>query len=330
LNKLTIYILLFVTHLCYILPATLLAQDTARIAFFTSSNSPDKQRMLLAGSTLAGTYAAFTIGLNKVWYSNYPKSAFHLFNDVGEWRQIDKYGHLYSAYFQSDAGYQMARWTGMNEGNSTLVGLGMGMLFQTTIEVLDGFSSQWGFSMWDMGFNVLGTAAFVTQQHYWKRQRLRIKFSTFPYPYNKLNYSVGNPPVTLNERASQLYGNSFAARIFKDYNANTFWLSINIHDFTGPMQGLPPWLNIAVGIGANNLYGGYSNEWTQNGISYSIPGDLFPRYNQYFLGLDIDWSKIKTDYAFLNALFKLFNFFKLPTPAVELTSLGQWKWHLIY
>src|SRR5690242_7933555 len=32
------------------------------------------------------------------WYQSYPQSRFHFFNDVDEWNQMDKAGHLMTAY----------------------------------------------------------------------------------------------------------------------------------------------------------------------------------------------------------------------------------------
>ena len=55
---------------------------------------------LVAGGTTA-LYAGALVGLNYLWYEGYPRSGFHSFNDMGEWNQMDKLGHLQTAYFES-------------------------------------------------------------------------------------------------------------------------------------------------------------------------------------------------------------------------------------
>jgi hypothetical protein len=37
------------------------------------------------------------IGLNQLWYSDYPKSEFHFINDNADWLQMDKGGSFYSS-----------------------------------------------------------------------------------------------------------------------------------------------------------------------------------------------------------------------------------------
>ena len=43
-------------------------------------------------------FGAALIGLNQLWYKDYPKSNFHFINDNNQWLQMDKVGHFYSTY----------------------------------------------------------------------------------------------------------------------------------------------------------------------------------------------------------------------------------------
>ena len=45
------------------------------------------------------------------------------------------------------------------------------------IEVMDGFSTHWGFSKGDMLANIIGTGLFAAQQKWWGEQRMSLKFS---------------------------------------------------------------------------------------------------------------------------------------------------------
>jgi len=89
---------------------------------------------------------------------------------------------------------------------------------------------------------------------------------------------------------------------------------------------IPPWLNIAIGYGAGGMYGEFENIKNYNGVE--IPAAK--RYRQYFLSLDIDWTKIKTDSRILQIILNAVTFIKLPFPAIEFNSLGEVKYHWIY
>ena len=45
-------------------------------------------------------------------------------------------------------------------------------------------------------------------------------------------------------------GSSLSEEIFKDYNGQTYWLSVNLHSFFKSSK-LPKWLNLAAGYGAD-------------------------------------------------------------------------------
>jgi hypothetical protein len=57
-----------------------------------------KKRLHLVTSLQGLGYGASMVGLNKIWYAGYPKSSFHYYNDAGEWLDMDKVGHVYTAY----------------------------------------------------------------------------------------------------------------------------------------------------------------------------------------------------------------------------------------
>jgi len=74
------------------------------------------------------------------------------------------------------------------------------------------------------------------------------------------------------------------------------------------------------------MFGEFSNLSSYRGVS--IPPT--ERYRQYFLSLDIDWSKIPTKSKFMKAVFEGLNFIKIPFPTLEYNSLGQFKGHWLY
>src|SRR5690606_24715561 len=153
------------------------------------------------------------------WYKQFPRTHFHFFDDHREWHGMDKTGHLYTASFESIWAYEIARWTGIREKPAIWTGAALGMLFQTTVEVLDGFSSKWGFSLSDASFNVLGSGAFVVQQKAWGEQRIVFKVSSTPitYPALTIPSQNGNANTTLRDRTEDLFGTHYAERFLKDY-----------------------------------------------------------------------------------------------------------------
>jgi len=147
-------------------------EKSAFNSFFTPAEEYNSKRFKTALGIGSATYAGFASGLYFAWYRQYPQESFHLFNDWNEWGNMDKMGHVYSSYFQAFLTYKGAKWTGLSENNSIWTGIICGTLFQGTIEVLDGFSSNWGFSIPDISANTLGITAFVLQQKQWGEQRI--------------------------------------------------------------------------------------------------------------------------------------------------------------
>lgn len=304
-----------------------------QLHFFEPSPLFNQKRFNLGLAGTASIFTGFGIGLSRVWYNQYEQEAFHLFNDWGEWQNMDKAGHVYTAYIQSHWWYKGSRWTGTSENKSILVGAIAGTVFQATVEVLDGFSSKWGFSLGDIGANSLGVATFAIQQKYWGEQRIQLKMSTFvkSYPDLIVNSLDGNQQISLNDRAKDLYGQKFTTSWLKDYNAQTIWASFNIHSFLRKGNKWPQWLNIAAGYSGENMYGGNDNTWTIEGSKFDldITNPEFRRYKQVFIALDLDLNRIKVKNHFVKTVFSFLNVFKLPSPALEINTRGEVIFHLI-
>lgn len=299
--------------------------------FFVPSDTLHAKRFNLALGFAATTYAGFSIGLYNVWYKKFDQGPFKLFNDWGEWEHMDKGGHIHSAYFQGVLCYKGARWAGMSDNKSILTGLVAGMLFQSTIEIMDGFSTKWGFSLPDISANIVGTTIFATQQYYWNDQKISIKVSSIPirYPDDKIVSDDGTMSSSLSIRARSLYGDSYLERFLKDYNAQTYWASFNVHSFLPKDNKWPKWLNVSLGYGAENMFGGYDNQWTENGVTFVADPILYPRKRQFFIGFDLDFPKLKPHNPFLKTICSVINIFKVPSPALEINTEGQIKFHIL-
>ncbi len=246
------------------------------------------------------------IALDQLWYSDFERSNFQITNDSDEWLQMDKMGHIYSSYHIGRVGANLLQWSGVSKKDQLLYGATLGLTFLTAVEVLDGFSAEWGFSWSDMASNVIGTGLYVGQELIWDEQRITLKFSYNSSPYAELN------PEKL--------GDGFYEELLKDYNGQTYWLSANVNSFV-KSNSIPNWLNIAFGYGADGVLTGRGNNLD------------FPNQNrrrQYYLSLDVDFTKIRTKSRVLKTIFDVINVIKVPAPTFEVNSEGRVKWHYIY
>lgn len=278
----------------------------------------NKKRIhLVAAANIVG-YSAVLVGLNAAWYSQYPKSSFHFFNDNAEWLQVDKAGHAYGAYIESRTSNELWRWSGLPRKQRIWISGLSGIAYETIIETLDGFSSEYGWSWGDFSANIAGSTLFTAQELAWDDQRIKLKFS-----FHKKNYGEAD----LTARANHIFGKSETERFIKDYNALTNWASVDIASFL-PQSKLPPWIAIAFGYGAEGMFGARSNvALDKNGIVTFNRSDI-QRYRQWYISPDIDLSKIKTNKKGLRVLFTMLSAFKFPLPGLEF-SRGNVKGHWV-
>lgn len=280
------------------------------------TGSTSMRKAVLASAQL-GLWAGSFYALNKAWYANYPRAPFHFYNDWLEWQQMDKAGHMWSAYSISEHTSNIWKWAGTDAKNAIWIGGISAVAYLSIVEVLDGYSDKWGFSPPDMAANVIGAGAYIAQELAWSSQRIRIKMSYHPVQYG-----------AYQERANNLFGNGTVEKILKDYNGQTYWVSANINSFL-PTSGWPSWLNVAVGYGAENMLGGYENRWTgPNNAPFTAYER--PRLKRFHLSLDMDLTKLKTKNKVLATLFSMINVLKIPAPSIEINTAGNIRFHPLF
>ena len=270
-----------------------------------SLNVPRRNAVIISESSLA---AISLVGLNQLWYADYPQSNFHTINDSGEWLQMDKFGHVFSSYQVGRVGADLLAWSGVSERDQLIYGSTLGFAYLGVVEVFDGFSEEWGFSWTDILANAAGTSLYVGQQLLWKEQRITLKYS-----FHQTHYAVQNPDKL---------GDGWTEEFLKDYNGQTYWLSVNLHSFFKESE-VPKWLNVAFGYGAEGMLTG-ENESVNNNL---ITQD---RRRQFYFSLDVDLSRIQTKSHFLKTIFSIFNVLKVPFPTVEFTEKNGFRFHGIY
>ncbi len=269
----------------------------------------NKQRFNAVIITETVLATASLTALQTVWYSDYEQSKFHFVDDNAHWLQVDKAGHAFSAYHLAAFGTDLMRWAGGTVRQQERYGSTLGLAYLTAIEVMDGFSAEWGASWGDIAANTGGWALFFAQQRLWKEQRIIPKFSWHQTGFAALR------PATL--------GQSTAEQILKDYNGQTYWLSINLHAFARSKH-IPKWLNFAVGYGGTNMIA--ATQSAQNDLGFGS----FRQERQFYLAFDVDLTKIPTKNTALKTLFSLFNTLKVPAPTLRFSEGNRPKFYPLY
>ncbi len=277
------------------------------------NDSSEVNKKLLTAGIVGGSaaYLGATVFLFHSIYEDDNFEPFHFYNDRLSFLQVDKFQHAFGTYAATYAGYNFLRFAGVNREKSLLYGGTLGFVLAAPKEIFDGFSGGTGFSVFDFTANLIGSALFTGQELIFRDQIMKIKFS-----FQRSEYS---------EQSNGYLGENILDGYFDDYNGHTYWLSINANKLMMKNK-LPPWLNIAAGYSANGMFGPFEN--IDSYRSVIIPET--ERYRQYLISLDVDWPKIKTRSSFVNTLCKLLVFIKLPFPALEFNSKGEFKGHWIY
>lgn len=294
----------YISVLLLIIVNTSCAQDFSLHNFdVKDSVSLQEHRKKILFITESSLYIGSLFALNELWYADYPRSNFHFINDNREWLQMDKIGHMSSSYYSGVVGIKVYKWAGIERNKAIWHGGLTGTYFLTIIEVLDGFSEQWGASLGDLFANFSGSFLAISQELKWNEQRIQLKYSYSPTVWAQVN------PKQL--------GSSYIERSLKDYNGQTYWLTFNLKSvFNIQKTNFPSWFSLALGYSANKMLNPH-NEQDDD------------RERQFLFSFDIDLNKIKTRSRILNNVLHTFGFIKFPTPAIELRS-GSFYFHSIY
>jgi hypothetical protein len=210
--------------------------------------------------------------------------------------QMDKMGHVFTAYHLSDKVSKLYQWAGLDRKKSAFVGAGVGWGYQMSFELLDAQSAGWGFSWSDVGANTLGSGLFLSQELIWQEQYLKLKFSYSPSDYAQYRPSI--------------LGSNFSERLLKDYNGQTYWLTFSPCSIF-PKSKIPAWIAIAAGYSVDaKLVGNNDFYQTADGLKH------FDAKREFVLSLDLDVTKLPIKKPWLKKVLSPFNVIKIPFPAL--------------
>ncbi len=245
--------------------------------------------------------------LNDLWYSQYPQSNFHFFNDNKEWLQMDKVGHAFTSYQIGNQLYPAFLRTGYNEKESARYAALTGWSYMMGIEILDGFSTQWGFSPYDILANSTGSFLYWIQQEKWGEQKINLKFSYYPTRFSKMN------PAQLGE--------NFQQRILKDYNGQTYWLSLNSTLFFNKNNTFRDAINFNIGYSTTEMIRAKTNN--------NLVNNFHPT-REILFSFDADLNRVKWKRKGMKKVARILSVVKIPLPALEIRGDGKIKFHSFY
>jgi hypothetical protein len=251
-----------------------------------------KVRRGITHAVLISSATGSLLALNQVWYASYGTENFHFFNDSKQWMQMDKLGHAFTGYMITNEVNRLHYWAAGKR--QPWVGAVYALSYLSALELMDGFSSGWGFSGSDMLANGVGVGIAFSQDHFFKRQLIIPKFS-----FSRSTYAMVRP---------EILGSSYAEQLLKDYNGQTYWLSVPITSFLNLPKGFK-WICISLGYGCDAKLVGSQNAW--NG---------FNARRQVYLSFDIDCSSLAPRHPKLSKVLTHLNLIKVPFPSLEFSS----------
>jgi hypothetical protein len=269
---------------------------TVSIFLAWSVNAQGKDSLFVRkGLTHAGLTSSAVgslVALNQVWYAPYATEKFHFFNDAGQWMQMDKLGHAFTGYLITNELNRVHYWAARK--CQPWVGAVYAMSYLSALELMDGFSSGWGFSGSDMLANGVGVGLAFSQDYFFKRQLILAKFS-----FSRSSYAAVRP---------EILGSTYAEQLLKDYNGQTYWVSLPLETFLN-LPNRFKWICISLGYGCDAKLVGSQDTW--NG---------FNARRQVYLSLDIDCSSLAPRHPKLNKVLTHLNWIKVPFPTLEFSS----------
>ncbi len=255
---------------------------------------------IIGGFTLASIITLHIAQQNAWWQGQ--RRSFHFAEDWVSALQVDKFGHAYGGYFMAYGMDEALMTSGVDYNSSALYGSIFGVAYQSYVEFEDGFAKTWGFSPSDWYFDFIGPCFYLAQHYVPALQNIIPKWQYIPTEWTTKE-NINRPKTFID-----------------DYNSTTFWYSLNVYNIMPEnlKKYWLPWLNIAVGYGADSDIKSDPNHPDQQNI------------RRFIVGLDYNLVKLLPDGGnFWNWFRQTFNYIKLPSPGIEFSN-GVTRFYLMY
>jgi len=292
------------TGICYnVYPKTEIQNHTA---FYSNNEIRDslsldtnkklnKFRVALVASSVPIATTSIFIYMQKAWWKDtmqllgVPKQKFH-FDDTKELKYalcLDKAGHFWSSQVASTVFSDLLQWSGMPYRKASWYGAGFAVITSGIVEIKDGFAPWWGFSLYDMSANILGSFFPVLKAYHPFFKNFNVKWS-----WDFIHKSYWS---SLPHNKGKIF--------MDDYERHTYWLCTNIKG-VAPVRWqkhIPAFLSFDIGLSAENLDGQGAGK------------------REHFIAFGLDLSKITfKKFHFYNSTSHILNFYRLPSPAQKL------------
>ncbi|HUQ19159.1 MAG TPA: DUF2279 domain-containing protein, partial [Gemmatimonadaceae bacterium] len=206
-------------------------------------------------------------------------------------RDQDKFGHLFGGFELARLGYATLRNACMSPSHALVWSAAYATLFQLQIEIYDGLYKKYGFSYADLIANTTGMLFAVERE---KHPGLRPFKLTMSYAPSAAMRNRHNIPTEI--------------RPTLDYSGQTYWVSTDVHALL-PDNAKPYWPRFI------RVSAGHSiTDWLDPNTGASIRAQ-----RKILLTLDLDVEQLPGENHVWKTLKRNLSYVHLPSPALQLT-----------
>lgn len=262
-------------------------------------DSTHQQPGWLAPTVTAAIWTGSLIAFQPVWYEGKGREPFHFFDDSREWLGMDKIGHVYSAFHLSETVKNLFVANRYSENSAVWIGAAAASAYMTSLEILDGYGTGWGFSWSDVAANTLGSALFLVDERYDCKVDWQLKWWFSPSPFASYNPSV--------------LGSTLPQQVLKDYNGQSYWLTWRPSELNATFW--PKWIGVSFGYSISEKILGSPNHVIINQTQLNA-------YSQYYLSLDLLPDGFQLKKKWLKVVTFPLQWIKIPFPGIEFSKHG--------
>ena len=256
----------------------------------------------VGGVALSSFGAAYIFVFAEGWWDD-ERSHFHFENDFDYALNLDKFGHFAAGVVLGETFYEGYRWAGLSEFKSYLFAGLSAMTTHIAIDVKDGYSPKWGFSIFDVLSGSLGGFWPMAERYVPVCKYVDLKWSYW---------------INSNAYYDKAAGHTGSAVFTDDYVNQTFWASFKPYRLLPESirRYYPSWLAFAAGLSVNEMTMLHTRHNTSE------------RHREVYLALDYDLEAFRPQSRLARTLIKYLNYFKLPAPAIQVYP--EFNWFLLY
>jgi hypothetical protein len=303
------------------LPAAEDEPDTARVPDVSGSNGEEipvgdacrlernrRAAQTAVGVVFVGANVELFRRFKQAWWSGEKADRFFFRADWGqEFRDQDKFGHMWGGYHLTRAGHTLLRGACVPEPKAIVYSAVYATLFQLQIEIWDGYYEKYGFSYPDLIANTAGMGLAVLHA---------VKPGT----------EIVKPTISYRRTAAmkdQRPGDEIRYSI--DYSGQTYWLSLDV-DAALPPAARRYWPGIVRCSVGHSI-----TDWIlprEPGAPEGTPQQVVVAKRRLLLSLDLDAEKLPGNHPAWVFVKRQLGFIRLPAPALQVTpSVEFLRWY---